>query len=257
MRTELTQWREALGLTPEQLALRMDVNVRTIYRLESGSTESPRIGLRTKLAKALGRSLAEINGAIRGTPNGHTVTNDLGLLVSLEQSSSELRWWESVVVPALLQTEDYAIAVESVGPRPAAPEEAERRATFRLQRQRVLTRRPLPLQVWALLDRSIFLRTTGGPKAMANQLDHLRAMDELPNVRIRVTPLDGRVHPAARGSFMLLTAPGAEVPYVVVTETISDVNYQGNATDVSAHLATWDHLWELSDDLAKVQLQRH
>lgn len=246
--------RENALLSRKALAHKLGITDRTVRRWETGDS-TPEIDVRGGLASIYGCSVSELNAAIDGAvPNGyHSVTNDLGLLVGLEQSATEVRWWELAAVPALLQTEAYATAVESAATRPAAATEVARRVAFRLQRQQVLVK-PYPLKLWALLDASIFLRTTGSPDIMAAQLDHLRTMGERPNVHIRTTPLDGRIH-AARGAFMLLTAPGGDVPYVVVSETVSDVSYQGSTADVSAHLATWDHLWGLSDDLDQVELQ--
>lgn len=246
--------RENALLSRKALAHKVGVTERTVGRWELGTT-APDIDVRSELASIYGVSIAELNAAIAGAvPNGyHSVTNDLGLLVGLEQSATELRWWELAAVPALLQTEAYATAVESAATTPAGPDEIAHTVSFRLRRQQVLTRQPYPLRLSALLDASVLLRTTGDADVMAEQIDHLRAMNRRPNVSVRVVPLDGRIH-AARGAFMLLTAPGGDVPYVVVSETISDVSYQGSATDVSTHLAAWDHLWELADDLENVEL---
>lgn len=219
--------------------------------------------MRKRYADALQWPLSKFNAAL-AEDDGltvidgyHSVTNDLGLLVGLEQGASELRTWQPVVVHSLLQTESYARSIERLWPPGATDDdEVDRRVAFRLERQRVLTRQPFPLRLWALLDASVFMRTTGGPDVMAAQLAHLRALDELPNVDVRVAPLDEQVHVAARGSFVLLTAPGGAVPYVVVTETVSDVTYQGNAGDVRAHLEVWDHLWEQGYGLDQVELQR-
>lgn len=250
MRRELVRLRENALLSRKALAHKLGVTDRTVRRWETGAS-TPEIDVRADLADALKCSVAEVNAAIAGAmPNEyHVVAHDLGMLVGLEQSAVELRWWESVTTPALLQTEAYATAVESVGPFSVSPEEISRRVSLRLQRQQVLTKPYHPLKLWALLDASILLRMTGDSDVMAGQIAHLHAMNERPNIQIRTTPLDGRAH-VVRGAFMLLTAPGGDVPYVVVSETVSDVTYQGSAPDVSAHLTVWDHLWSMSDELA-------
>lgn len=252
MRRELIRLRENALLSRKALAHKLNITDRTVRRWETGDS-TPEIDLRGDLAAIYGCTVAEVNAAIEGAvPNGyHSVTNDLGLLVGLEQSATAVRWWEPLIVPALLQTERYATAVEAAAAAPAGPDAIAHKVSFRLRRQQVLTRQPYPLRLWALLDASVLLRVTGGPEVMDEQVSHLREMNSRPNISIRVVPLDGRVH-AAMGSSMLLTAPGGDVPYVAVSENVASVTYQGGASDVAAHLATWDHLWELADDLANL-----
>jgi len=260
-RKRLIARRKELSKTQERLASDAGVTKRSIVRWEQGA--EIRMDMRQGYANALEWPLTTFNAALAEDDgltvvNGyHSVTHDLGLLVGLEQGASELRTWQPVVVHSLLQTGDYARAVERLWP-PGVTDDDQvgRRVAFRLERQRVLTRQPFPLRLWALLDASVFLRTTGDPAVMAAQLAHLRAVDQLPNVDIRVAPLNEQLHVAARGSFVLLTAPGGAVPYVVVTENVSDVTYQGNAADVKAHLEVWDHVWEQGYGLDEVELQR-
>jgi hypothetical protein len=173
----------------------------------------------------------------------------VSFLAQMEESASELRTWEPVAVPGLLQTEAYACAVESVGPDHVAPDEVARRVAQRMARQTVLER----LRFYALLDKSVLLRETGGPAVMAAQLDHLRAMAERPNIEVRVVPLDQRAHAGFRGPFKLI-GPG---PAVVVTEDLSSgFSYRESPTVVRAHAQLWGYLWEAGRDVAQVELQR-
>lgn len=247
MRKELVEWREAKGLTPEQLALKLDINVRTIYRMEAGRT-APRMELRSKLASFYGRSLGEVNRAIRGTLNGHKVTR-LGHLASLEQSAAEIWTFETTVCAGLLQTESYARVVESVAPDLPSPEEIDRRVAQRMRRQQVLTKND-PLRLMVLLDASVLQRVTGGPAVMAEQLDHLHKMAEMPHIAVRLLPLDARAHAGGRGAFWLVTPPDDDLPFMAVTDTAAGIQYFDSDFAVAAHVELWNHLWSISDALA-------
>jgi len=205
---------------------------------------------RRKMAALYKVPLSVIHGAITDDLR-REVANDLGLIVGLEQGAAEFRTWESVVMPGLLQTEAYARVVQALGPTPVPTDELERRVALRMKRQAALDR----LRMYALIDASVLTRPTGTPDVMADQLDHLRALTERPNVDIRV--VSGELaHIGARGAFSLLTSPDAEVPFTVITEDAWDAHILGNALVVRAHLDLWDAMWRGSHGLDEVELQR-
>jgi len=87
-------------------------------------------------------TLADIHRAIddddNGPINGHRVTRRLGLLVALEQAAGALWTFETTVMPGLLQTPEYATAVERVAPDRPSAKEVARRVALRMRRQKVL-----------------------------------------------------------------------------------------------------------------------
>jgi DNA-binding XRE family transcriptional regulator len=255
VRRDLIDRRVELSMSQEKLAAKVGVSVRTIIRWEQGG--AIRVDQRQALATALEWSLARLALALAGegdadAVNGHSVPTNLTLLASLEQGASEIRTCQTVVVPGLLQTEAYAFEVEGLGPIEISAQEIARGVQQRLMRQRVLDR----LRLLALIDASVLVRETGGAAVMAAQLDHLHAMVTRPNIEIRVLPFDGRAHAAARGAFHLLTSPDAEIPFVAITEDAAGVRYLDEQTAVAAHLELWEHLWRISDELEKIELQR-
>src|SRR5260370_36404456 len=58
--------------------------------------------------------------------------------VEVERKAAEIREYESYQIPGLLQTEDYARAVMSVGRPKQSPEEIERAVALRMTRQEIL-----------------------------------------------------------------------------------------------------------------------
>lgn len=108
------------------------------------------------------------------------------------------------MMPGLLQTADYARVLFERFYRGRRDVEAvvRRHVAVRLARQERLTiERPLKLSV--VLDESVVMRPLGGRDVLTGQLVHLAEVAELPNVRIRVLPLD-RVHPGLDGAFSIM-----------------------------------------------------
>lgn len=254
MRRRLVQYREDALLSREVLAHRIGVNVRTVTRWETGERR-PQMTQKAALAKALGRTVAEINLALsdeHASPIGHVVPSTLSVLASLEHAATEIRTWQPIVVPGLLQVERYATAVESAGPDRPTADEVARWVGQRMERQHVLDR----VRLFALLDISVLHRTSGAPGVLQEQLAHLHAMTERPNVEIRVMLFDERVYPAGRGSFTLLTSDGPE-PFMACSEDLAGVHYHEAPSVVEAYSALWVYMWEASHALAEVDVQRN
>jgi transcriptional regulator with XRE-family HTH domain len=244
-RNRLAARRKARGFTQESLAHTLEVTTSTVAHWEQG-TSTPMARHRRPLAGKLDVSLTELDRLLdttRGSaPDGHAVNGWLGHFASLEQGASQIRAFEPVVVPGLLQIRDYATAVESVNHVPVTDDEVSRRVEVRMARQRVLVRQPNPLELFAVLDESVLHRMTGGPVVMSAQLDHLADVAQWPNVDLRVVPLDGRVHCAAFGAFQLLTSPGSTAPYMACAEDLSGVRYHDAQHAVDAHAELFEHL---------------
>jgi hypothetical protein len=111
--------------------------------------------------------------------------------------------FEHSLVPGQLQTQDYARATLERQPYTTEDEVADLLAA-RMARQAVLTRKtPRPPLVWALLDEGVLYREVGGPKVIHDQLIHLVAVSELPNVTIQVLPYSAGGHRGLAGAFVI------------------------------------------------------
>jgi DNA-binding XRE family transcriptional regulator len=124
-----------------------------------------------------------------------------------ERQAHTLRIWQPLIVPGLLQTAEYARALFV-----AAGEDADRVEELiaaRLDRQAILDR-PKPPQVVTVLDESVLHRLIGTPQIMADQLIHLAAVSERPNVTIQMIPSDIGANAGLSGGFQLASTDGAE-----------------------------------------------
>jgi hypothetical protein len=92
-------------------------------------------------------------------------------------------------------------------------------------RQERLVRDPV-IELYAVIDEAVLRRNMGGPKVMRPQLEHLITLSELPNVDIRILPLDRDIS-LAPGSFEILSFAPPEAPG---TATLGDVVGAENLT---------------------------
>jgi len=115
-----------------------------------------------------------------------------------EQLAERLRWFEPLVVPGLLQTEEYARALLTgrIGNHVA---DVEARVTARMDRQAVITREDDPAELLAVIDDGVLRRAVGGVKVMTGQIEYLIQASGRPNVVIQVIPAATAVHDGVNG----------------------------------------------------------
>lgn len=130
--------------------------------------------------------------------------------IGLEAGAESMFTWQNVTVPGLLQTADYARSVIGLGHPLSAipPTEVERAVRVRMRRQRLLEG-AAPLVVNALIDESVLHRRFGPPEVMRDQLRHILDVAQLPNLSVRIVPLDGPHGPSTH-AFVLLKFPPRE-----------------------------------------------
>ncbi|MER7012844.1 helix-turn-helix transcriptional regulator [Saccharopolyspora sp. NPDC000359] len=160
--------------------------------------------------------------------------------VGLEGVAARIQTYELQFVPGLLQIEDYAMALASSGHPALADDDARRRVSLRMKRQKLLARPNAP-RLWAVIDESVLHRPIGGIAVMRAQVDHLLEMTRLPNIALQVVPfaLSGY---AAEGSFTVLRFAEPELPDVVYLEHLSGALYLDKREEVERYSRTLDRL---------------
>lgn len=130
--------------------------------------------------------------------------------VDIENRASVIRWWEPMLIPGLLQTEDYARAVLSSWRRDTG-DEVDAKLAIRLGRQSVLACADFRV----LIDESVLHRCIGAPEVMARQLEHLLVMGARSNVTIQVVPGAADAYAGLSGAFAVAEIPGeADAAYL-------------------------------------------
>jgi transcriptional regulator with XRE-family HTH domain len=198
---ELRAQREAGGLTQEQLAKLMGYSPSVIAKLETCRTiPSPQhAGQADEALRTPGtfRRLrqAMINGAYEPWVRAY---------LEIEERATVLRWWESLVVPGLLQTEAYARAMIRAG-RPGDSDAAiEQLVTARMDRQRIWEREdPEPPMLFVVLGEAVLRQRVGDADVMRDQLGHLIEAAENPRITIQVLPFAAAAHPGLLGPLLV------------------------------------------------------
>jgi transcriptional regulator with XRE-family HTH domain len=161
--------------------------------------------------------------------------------VGLEEAASSIRCYESQLIPALLQTADYARAIARLGHPAGSADEIKRRVSLQLTRQAVLSR-PTLASLWLVLDEAALRRPVGSPEVMRGQLRHLIEMGARPNISLQVIPLTRGGHAAAGGPFTILRFSEPDLPDVVYLEQLTSALYLDKRETVDHYLEVMERL---------------
>jgi uncharacterized protein DUF5753 len=137
-------------------------------------------------------------------------------LIGHENAAVAISQFEPMLVPGILQAEEYALTVLRAVYGEQSPAERVRTLTdLRIRRRDLLTAEGAP-RFSFVLDESVIRRPVGGPAVMRDQLTHLVSLSGLPNVTIRVVPFAAGLHPGTRGSFKVIEfgEPGGGVAFI-------------------------------------------
>jgi transcriptional regulator with XRE-family HTH domain len=139
----------------------------------------------------------------------------------VEGEAHTLRIWQPLIVPGLFQIAEYARAlflatgVDDV--------KADELVTVRLERQSVLDRAEPP-HVIAVLDEAVLRRLVGSPALMYEQLAHLAALSERPNISMGIVPSSTGANAGLSGGFQLASRESA--PDVLSMDGVEDVTVE-------------------------------
>ncbi|MBA0124516.1 helix-turn-helix domain-containing protein [Haloechinothrix sp. YIM 98757] len=151
--------------------------------------------------------------------HGPVLPKQVRTLIDHESMAVSMEQVESIIVPGLLQTGDYARAVISRNVNVPAGE-VDDRVAARLARQSVLSRRQPPTCTFFLHE--FVLRTpVGSSLTMSDQLHHLLRVAVRPHITVRVLPAAVGAHAAMSGPFTLLDVKAFKPIVYLDSETSS------------------------------------
>ena len=137
--------------------------------------------------------------------------------LGLEDVATRMSTFQAALVPTLLQTPDYARAVEQARRPYRSPREIDTAVSINRQRQDVLTRAEHPAELEAILDESALRREVGGRHVTTEQLSQLLILGQAPNVTLRVLPFSAGAWRCPASSFVQFTLTDtADAPTDVV-----------------------------------------
>jgi Domain of unknown function (DUF5753)/Helix-turn-helix domain len=141
--------------------------------------------------------------------------------IGLEAEAASVLAFEGLMIPGLLQTDDYARALLLGGPSELGQDEIDKRVEIRTARQQLLLREQDPLRLVAVMDEAVLHRLVGGSDIMREQLRRLLELAELPKVTLQVLPYGIGAHPGTGGPFTILEFPEPQDPDAVYVENIA------------------------------------
>ncbi|MFI7302385.1 helix-turn-helix domain-containing protein [Micromonospora aurantiaca (nom. illeg.)] len=234
IRAQLRRLRNVAGLNQEEFGRLVHYSPSMVSAVETGSRPYDRLFLARadEVLNSGGLLVSLLKMAEReGLPSW------LRPWLDAERSARQLRCFHPTLIPALLQTENYARAVIRCDDL-LSDAEVESRVAARMDRQDVL-RQPNPPQLVAVIDEGLLHRQEESFHGLlAQQIEHLVVCAERPYVSIHVLPLQVGLHIGLSGPFTL--ARGAEGGWVASMECQLTTSVIDGDADVATLLSRWE-----------------
>jgi transcriptional regulator with XRE-family HTH domain len=235
--------RDAAGLTQEAAAKLLRIHTVTLSKIENGRS-SVKPAVVREMARIYGIPAAETERLVDlsddARSRGWTVSyrdvipEPVSALADIEARASSIFEYETEILPATLQTPEYAAYVIDL----AVGVPAERRRqhlAFRLERQqRLLTRDPRP-NLRFVVHESVLRARIGDDSLMHDQFAHLVSLSRQRGIEVRVWPFSAGLHQWMSGAFTLLQSGDESYPHVVYTENQVEGRYFENQGQVEQY----------------------
>jgi transcriptional regulator with XRE-family HTH domain len=255
LRTELRRARLDAGLTQEQVATAMDWSLSKLIRIENGSVGISLNDLKAILAhykitdeKRATELIALSRGARERSwwSDYRDLPPRLVQLIEYESASFIIRNFQPMLIPGLLQTEEYATTTTRTLRPQATAQEVRTTVELRMKRQQLLQQSEMPLMFF-IVDEGAVRRLVGGQEAMRRQIRRLLGESEKPTVTIELVPFSAGAHPGMQGPFMLFEFPDAEDDDALYLEGPSESRWnRDDPEEISSFRERFEVLRELS-----------
>ncbi|MGW1075157.1 helix-turn-helix domain-containing protein [Streptomyces sp. NPDC002537] len=192
-------WRTEADISREQLAEEAGYGPETVKSMEQGRRRPSQhlLEVADEMCGAKGK-LAAAHPYLDPEPFISRVRE----YMAIEAEAIAIHWYEVLLIPGLLQTEDYARVLVGSHCPPVDDETVETQVVARMQRQELLTK---ATTLFSFVIHEAALRSlVGGPEVMKGQLNHLLRVGEFRNVSIQVLPIGQGATPGLDGSFTVL-----------------------------------------------------
>ncbi|MGH3978879.1 MAG: helix-turn-helix domain-containing protein [Pseudonocardiaceae bacterium] len=254
LRMELRRARDAAGLKQAEVARAMDWSPSKLIRIEKGD-----VGVSTNDLKALlshygvkdkGRvnGLLELARAARGgsfyDPYADLLKQGFKDYLAYEASASVIRQYDPVLIPGLLQTEEYgrAILEHTFG---FGADAVDRVWTVRQHRQELHDREDPPDMLF-VVDEAALRRDVGRGHVMTRQLERLKEFAAEPHISLQVLPFTSGAHPGMAGNFVLLEFADPTLDDLVHLESIDEITIRDDTLLIARYTDRFLKLEELA-----------
>ncbi len=223
----LRELRETAGMTLQRAADHIQRDAGSMSRIENGFITARAADVLALLSlydvtdETLREGLERLarDARNKGWWDGYDARSMGGMIdyAWIEARAEEIRSYDVMAVPGLLQTREYAVSTIR-GADPEAPSETvDHWVEFRMNRQQILMQ-DKPTRVTAILDEAVLRRMIGGTHIMRAQLQKLADMAAHPTIIIHVLPFHANTDVSIQGPFTIFTMPDP-YPDVAYVET--------------------------------------
>lgn len=198
--------RSSAGLSQNDLGARMSYTGAAVSAVETGAKPA------TDEFVAAAEKALDAGGVLRAASKYlrlERYPEHFQGFVQLEQEALSVTSFCTQVVEGLLQSEDYARALLRTGFPPLDEEEVQQLSAARVERARLLERRPVCV-VDVILEETVLRRQLGGREVMKRQYEHILSCAELPNVNVQIMPMNCGDHAGLFGPLKLIETPENE-----------------------------------------------
>jgi transcriptional regulator with XRE-family HTH domain len=252
LRTELRRAREEARRTQREVADELDWSPSKVIRIEGGQVAVSVTDLKALLTFYQVRDEDRVDELVtlarqsRKQPWSQyrdVVSPGAATYFGYEASASIVRQWEPLLIPGLLQTEDYAFAVVTqVSGRD--DRQARRLVEARVERQELLKREGTP-ELFFIVSEAAVRIAIGGPAVMAGQLQRILELSKRDDITFRIMPFAQGAHPGLQGPFVLMQFPDPEDGDVLHLESREESNFVDDDEQTSRYL---EYFFDLERD---------
>ncbi len=222
---ELKRRREDAGITQVELGLRVFVSGGYIGQFEQ-AIRKPQLDVAQRIDEVL-QTDGFFERLCRKLIDDRRYADYFAGVVELERLATKICEFAPTVVPGLLQTAEYARAVTIAANPFVTDDYVEEKVTGRLERAHILRDATRP-EYWVILHENVLRVPVGGPKAMAEQLEHIARLMRERTAVVTAIPDAAGAHPSMGGMLQLMEFDDA--PPVAYTET----SFSGTLVDSPA-----------------------
>ncbi|WDZ91580.1 helix-turn-helix transcriptional regulator [Nocardiopsis sp. HUAS JQ3] len=202
---KLRSVRDSVGMQQTQVARALKVTQSTMSSWECGKRKLP-VEQAERLDELFGSS-----GAIKQAWNTANTPDALPPWYTevgqLEREAIELREYQPVIFPGLVQCESYTKGLLADTVPWFSTTEVERMVALRMERQEILTGDNPPLVSVVVEEAVLHRNIRGGRKVLGEQIARVLTLIDEERIRFQVVPANAECHPGGSGPFRLYTFP--------------------------------------------------
>lgn len=244
----LRELRERSGVKAKEIAGKLDWYSSKLTRVEKGEltvSAAEVDALLTMFGVPEGQEAERLRALAkeaRRRDQPAKVPDWAGLSVALEGAAVEIKFYDPEVIPAVLQTENYAKAVlsnpldETLDVSPSVEE--------RMRRAQRLQSDTGPM-LWCVIGEAALYREIGGKSVLREQLQYLRWAAKRPNITIQVLPYSAGEHAALGTSWTMLHLDEPAATFVYL-EGLTSADYLDKPTHITKYVKAFDNLRVIS-----------